>query len=192
MEIKAQHRYARMSPRKLRLMRSIVRGLPVAEADAQLRFMPGKAPQIVLKVLRSAVANAKHNFEAEAVNLVVTDLIVDEGFVMKRFNPVSRGMAHPIHKKTAHVTVLLEERGVKTKKKRAAKKTQIEDITVDTHLEQASEHHDHEHDHDESKPATPEVAPKDKEMETFQKMKMQQMGGDKKKSNRRRSLKEGD
>ena len=153
--------------------------------------MPGKAAMIVRRVLRSAVANATHNYEAVEDNLVVRDLVVDEGFVMKRYRPVSRGMAHPILKRTSHVTVLIEERGEKrTKKARKAKKPDIVDITAVEHLQDQATLPPEEVE-DEKKPATPERQPMDEREKAFQKKKMQQLGGDRAKTQRRKSLKEG-
>lgn len=109
MHVKAHHYNARMSPRKLRLLRSLLVGLPVKQAVAQLAYLPGKGPQIIDRVLRSAVANAKHNYELAEVNLKVSDLIIGEATTMKRFRPVSKGQAHPIKKYTAHVTIVVTD-----------------------------------------------------------------------------------
>lgn len=113
MEIKAHHYNARMSPRKLRLLRGVVRGLPVKDAAAQLEYLPGKGPQIIQQVLRSAVANALHNHKLSAEQLTVADVVVGEATTMKRFQPVSKGQAHPIKKYTAHVTVVVADTPVK-------------------------------------------------------------------------------
>lgn len=194
MEFRAHLKNIHMSPRKMRLVRSIIRGRSATAAAQQLTFMPGKASGIVLKVLRSAMANARHNFDADEQNLVVEDLIINEGIVMKRFRPVSKGMAHPILKRSSHVTVVLEERGVAERRVKP-KKTKIKDIS-------AEEHATHDHDQEEveapvtahqdtlKKPERQQPAP-DKQQQAYQKMKAQQQGGDQAKSHRRKSLSSG-
>src|SRR5688572_558781 len=136
MKITAQHRDARMSPRKIRLLRAVVRGLPAAEARQQLHYLPGKAAHLIREVLASAVANAQHNFDIAEDKLVIADVIVDGGLVMKRFRPVSRGMAHPILKRSSHITVVLAERGESTQRTRKVKKTEISTVTPDQLLAQ--------------------------------------------------------
>jgi large subunit ribosomal protein L22 len=125
MESVATHKNARISSRKVRLFRGLLRGLPVTVADSQLRFMPGKAPQLLRAVLKSAVANATNNLELEAGALVVSDVIVNDGFAFKRFRPASRGMAHAILKRTAHITIVVEDRsaGAARPKKTSVPKT---------------------------------------------------------------------
>lgn len=131
MEIKAQHKSARMAPRKIRQYREMLIGTPAAAASMQLKFMPGQAPALLLKVLRSAVANAKHNFEVEEDNLKISDIIIDGGFVMKRSKPASRGSVYPILKRTSHITIIMAETGVTSQKKKPKKKTAIQDFTAE-------------------------------------------------------------
>ncbi len=191
MEVKAQHKNARMSAQKVRLVRNVILGLPVLEAEAQLQYLPGKAAQIVLQVLKSAVANAGHNFEIEQENLKVADLVVDEGLVMKRIRPVSRGMAHGILKRMCHVTVVVEETGAGSSKKRKAKKAKIETITTHELLKQEKTEHDtekeDEQENTEVKASKTEKVTK--EEKTTQKIKTQQQGGDRVQTHRRKSLK---
>jgi large subunit ribosomal protein L22 len=182
-------------------MRGLVRGLPVKEAEAQLNFYPGKAAVIVRQVLRSAVANAKNNFELDENNLKVADIIVGEGFRLKRFRPVSRGMAHPINKYTAHVTVVVEEQ-VATQKKRKKAATQIDTFTADQFAERklSEQHHDHdekEHQHEtegqskvqETAPRPIETVKNKQEYEASARTIVQQGGGNRKQAQRRRSKK---
>ncbi|MEI6494773.1 MAG: 50S ribosomal protein L22 [bacterium] len=114
----------RQSPRKVRLLAGLVRGKKVDDALIQLDFANKRASVAMKKLIASAVANAKNNDKVDTDNLYIKEISVDKGVVLKRFMPVSRGMAHPIHKHTSRVTVVL---GVKeapaTKKKPAAKKT---------------------------------------------------------------------
>lgn len=95
----------RISPKKLNLVAEMVRRKPVVEADALLRFTTKKAAEIVRKALASAVANAENNFKQDRENLYVEEMIVGKGPTLKRFNPVSRGRAHPILKRMAMITV---------------------------------------------------------------------------------------
>lgn len=105
----AKHRYARISARKARLMVDLVRGRQVQDALNILKFTPNRAAVMVSKVLTSAVANA-NEAEADVDGLFVKEARVDEGPVMKRFQPKDRGRAHPILKRTSHIVVVVEER----------------------------------------------------------------------------------
>ena len=130
MEISAQHKNARMSARKLRALREVVIGLSASEAADQLAFLPGKASLIMGRVLASAMANAKNNFEIETNTLKVVEVVIDGGYVLKRWKPRSRGMAHPYVKRTCHVTVVLEEAGRQAPKSRG-RKAEIETVRVE-------------------------------------------------------------
>lgn len=130
MEIFAQHRFARMAPRKLRQYRGLLVGLPVVQAAAQLKFISGQGPEILGKVLHSAVANARNNFDIEENNLKVADVVIDGGFSMKRYKPASKGSAHPILRRTSHVTVIVEEAVPSTEKPKKRPKTEIEEFTA--------------------------------------------------------------
>lgn len=130
MNIKATHRNARMAPRKIRQFRGAIRGLSAQDAAAQLRFMAGQAPAILHEVLQSAIANAQHNYDIPVENLRVTDIIIDGGFALKRFRPVSKGMAHAILKRTSHVTIVVTDTKSEGKIKKSKRKTQIEEFTA--------------------------------------------------------------
>ena len=86
MEALAKHRYAKISPQKVRLVVDLVRGLPVNAAVSTLSFCPKKAAPLVRKVLESAVANAEHNFGMDIDDLRISKIYVDEGPTMKRFS----------------------------------------------------------------------------------------------------------
>ncbi len=109
MEVKATTRYARISPFKLRLPISEIKGKNAEQALVTLKFMPLKAAGIMYKTLQSAIANAAHNNEMDVDNLVVKNVIVDHGPSMKRFRPRARGRASRILKRTSHITVIVEE-----------------------------------------------------------------------------------
>jgi large subunit ribosomal protein L22 len=87
-----------------------VRGRPVVEALALLRFMPQAAAQDVAKVVKSAVANAEQNNHMSAEDLVISRIMADEGPTMKRFRPRSHGRSSPILKRSSHITVVVDER----------------------------------------------------------------------------------
>lgn len=110
MEVKASARYLRIAPRKVRIVVDLVRGKAVGEALAILRNTPKAASPLVEKVLKSAVANAEHNFDLNADNLYVAKAFVDQGPTLKRFQPRARGMAGKILKKTSHITLMVAEK----------------------------------------------------------------------------------
>lgn len=114
MEVTAKARYVRRTPRKARLVADAVRGLPVSEALTVLQFMSKNAAVDVAKVIKSAAANAEHNFNLNRDDLVVKALMVDEGPTMKRIRPVSRGMAHQYFHRTCHITAVIEDRAEET------------------------------------------------------------------------------
>lgn len=189
MEFRAHLKNVHMSPRKMRLVRSVIHGLPAREAAVQLTFLPGKAAQIVLKVLRSAMANARHNFDADESVLTVDDLIINKGVVLKRWRPVSKGMAHPILKRMSHVTVVLGEAGAGTAQKVKRKKTEIADISAADHIAQGTSvvTSEAKPPADESLGSYNRHGP-DKKLQAYQKIKTLQHGGDRAKTQRRKSL----
>lgn len=99
-----------MSPRKVRLVTTLIKGLNVDQARAQLRALPKRASGPVLKTLNSAIANAEHNFQLSKDNLYVAKIFVDGGPMLKRWMPRAMGRASAIQKKTSHLTVILSER----------------------------------------------------------------------------------
>ena len=107
MEAKAVAKYVRIAPRKLRIVINLIRGKSVGEAFAILKHTPKVGSEVIEKVLRSAVANAEHNFVDE---LVVSTCFVDQGPTMKRIHPRSRGQAFKILKRSSHVTVAVKEK----------------------------------------------------------------------------------
>jgi large subunit ribosomal protein L22 len=123
MSVEAKLRYSRISPRKVRLVADLIRGLQVDEAEKVLQFTIKKSADPILKVLRSAVANAEHNFSLKRTNLYISEIKVDGGPIIKRYRPRARGVAFPIQKKTSHITIKIAEKGGKEqeKKKKQAK-----------------------------------------------------------------------
>jgi|GEM_PF-105053 len=105
----ARVKNVRIAPRKARLVVDLIRGKTVDEALSILRFTPKAASPIVEKVLKSAVANAEHNYKMDASDLVVEKAYVDEGPTLKRYIPRARGAASRIHKRTSHITVVVNQ-----------------------------------------------------------------------------------
>jgi len=101
--------YLHIAPRKVRLVTDTLKGLPVQEAETQLMLRPNRASKPVLKLLKSAVSNAKNNKKLNPSNLVIKSVRVDNGPMLKRFLPRAMGRATPIQKKMSHVTLILEE-----------------------------------------------------------------------------------
>lgn len=108
-EIKAYLRYLRMAPRKVRTMANIMKGKSVKSAEAQLQFAQKAASLPLRKLLKSAVANAKHNFNIDVERLVIKTIRVDQGPTLKRSLPRARGMASRINKRTSHITLVLSD-----------------------------------------------------------------------------------
>src|SRR5688500_5388211 len=109
MAFKATHRFARIAPRKARLVMDVIRGRQVEDALALLQFSKKRAAVLIDKVVRSAVANANDQ-EADTNTLFVKECWVDPGPIIKRFQPKDRGKAYAIQKKTSHLVVALDER----------------------------------------------------------------------------------
>ena len=110
MESKAVARYIRIAPRKVRLVVDLIRGKQVGEALAILKHTPRAASPVVEKLLNSAIANAENNHEMDVNSLVVGKVFVDQGPTLKRFRPRAMGRASRIHKRTSHITVVLNEK----------------------------------------------------------------------------------
>ena len=109
MQVTSKLRYARISPQKCRLVADVVRGQPVGNAIATLKFMPKKGADIVLKVLESAVANAEHNHGADIDELKVALIQVDTAPSLKRFAARAKGRGARIVKRNSHITVGLSD-----------------------------------------------------------------------------------
>ena len=108
----AAARYVRISPMKARRVVDLVRGLPVGDADVLLQFAPQAAAETVLKVLRSAVANAESTEGLDVTDLLVSVGQVDEGPTMKRWRPRAQGRATRINKRTSHITLVVQPASV--------------------------------------------------------------------------------
>ncbi len=116
MIVKAVQKNTRQTPRKLVLVANTVRGESLADAIRQLSIMDRRASLVILKVMRQAIANAMHNHQASFSDLVLKDIVINEGPRYRRWQAVSRGRAHGIIKRTSHITVILEIKGKENSK----------------------------------------------------------------------------
>lgn len=124
MEVKAQAKFIRMSASKIRLVANLIKKLPVDKALDQLQFINKLAARPVAKLIKSAIANAEHNFELVKENLFIKELTIDQGPTLKRWMPRAHGRATPIRKQTSHINLILGE--IKASGKVAGKKIQLE------------------------------------------------------------------
>jgi large subunit ribosomal protein L22 len=120
MQTTAKLRQLRVAPRKVRLVVDLIRGMSVKDALVQLQFSPKHSARPVMKLLQSAMANAKHNHEMDTETLVVKTAFVDGGPTLHRWMPRAMGRATKLRKRTSHITLILE--GDVVEKKAPAKK----------------------------------------------------------------------
>lgn len=121
--MKAYLKSYRQAPRKVRLVANLMKGKTVERAIKELEVLPKRASLPMMKLLLSAVANAKENDGIAQDALFVKEVRVDQGTILKRFMPKSHGSASPIHKHTSHVTVeLVAHADIETKKTAAKSK----------------------------------------------------------------------
>ena len=110
MEVKATAKTLRIPPRKARLVLDLIRGKDVNEAAAILKFTPNVAAESISKVLKSAVSYAVNNYDLNEDELYVKACYANVGVTLKRFMPRAKGSASAIHKRTSHITVVVDER----------------------------------------------------------------------------------
>jgi large subunit ribosomal protein L22 len=110
MEAKAALNYARIAPRKVQLVIDLIRGKAVGDAIAILRHTPKAASPILEKLLNSAIANAEHNYSLDPNKLVISQVFVNQGPTMKRFQQRAMGRASAIRKRTSHITLVVSEK----------------------------------------------------------------------------------
>ena len=172
----AKSKYIRVSPRKLRRVVDVIRGMDVITASDKLKFMPYTAAVVVNKVLKSAVSNAKENNKLNPAELRITKVYVDQATTLRRWRAMSRGRGFPILKRTSHLTIevnhdehLATQQDLKSKKSFSSER-KLQDKHDHKH-EHKHDEHDHEHEHkSESKiqakqPKTKETKSKIKETE---------------------------
>ncbi len=110
MESKAYLKYARISPRKVQIVLDLIRGKDAGTAMSILKNTPKSASEYLIKLLKSAVANAEHNFGMDTSKLYVSECFVCPGPTLKRIMPRAKGSADRILKRTSHVTLVLKEK----------------------------------------------------------------------------------
>jgi len=108
MEFKAQLKFSRIAPRKVRLVCGLIQGMDVEAAKDQLSSLPNRASDIVLKILNSAISNAKGKKTEQ--DLMIKSTFVNEGPVLKRWMPRAFGRASQILKRTSHITIILGDK----------------------------------------------------------------------------------
>jgi large subunit ribosomal protein L22 len=118
LEARAIQKHLRRSPRKVRLVADAVRGMNVQKAINQLKYFQQGAADDVAKVVKSAAANLRDKFQDQALDnddLVIKTIMVDEGVTLKRIQPAPQGRAHPIRKRSCHITVVVGQAVVNDK-----------------------------------------------------------------------------
>ena len=110
MEAKATLRYARISPRKVGIVCDLIRGKSVAQATGILMTTPKAASELMIKILKSAAANAENNHQMDPEKLYVSACYANPGPIIKRIMPRAQGRAYRINKRTSHVTIAVSER----------------------------------------------------------------------------------
>jgi large subunit ribosomal protein L22 len=110
MEAKAVAKYIRVSPRKTRQVADLIRGKRVREALGILRFIPKRSGRPMEKVLKSAIANAEHNYNMDVEDLFVDSVFVDQGPTLKRYQPRAMGRVNLRKHRTSHITVVVGDR----------------------------------------------------------------------------------
>lgn len=121
MDVIAKLRYFRVSPRKVRLVLDLIRGQHVLAAEQQLMNLPKVSSIPLVKLLKSAQANAEHNFKLDPNELFIKKAFADEGPKLKRYTPRAMGRATPVLKRMSHVTIVLAPIAEQGKKKAAMK-----------------------------------------------------------------------
>ncbi|MBT4849633.1 50S ribosomal protein L22 [Candidatus Parcubacteria bacterium] len=130
MEVKAKLRHVRISPKKIRLVIDVIRGLDVEVALEKLEITFKKSSPVIAKLLKSAVANATDRYEVGAKDLIVKSIMADKGVDLKRWKPAAFGRAHPFKKHSSHVEIVLTTKeGVKVVAKEK-KVTPIETVDL--------------------------------------------------------------
>ena len=109
MEARASQKYIRISPRKVGVVCDLIRGKSVAQANAILALTPKAACEPLIKLVKSAAANAENNHSMDHDKLYVKEIFACPGPILKRMRPVSKGRGHRINKRTSHITIVIGE-----------------------------------------------------------------------------------
>ena len=110
MEARAEHKFARISPRKVCIVCDLIRGKDVKTAQALMMNSPKAASELMIKVLKSAVANAENNFDMDPDKLYVKETYANPGPILKRGMPRAQGRMYRINKRTSHITIVVAEK----------------------------------------------------------------------------------
>lgn len=110
MEVTASHRFASVSPRKVRLVLEHLPGQRVPTALSLLKFLPTPHAKIVAKIVKAAASNAENNYSMDPDMLYIKRATANEGRRLKRYRPQSRGRSSPYVKRTSHITIVVDER----------------------------------------------------------------------------------
>ena len=110
MQVKALTKYARISPVKVRQVSQAIVGKPAGKALEILRIIPRKSARILIKTIKSAIANAENNYNLLSDKLYIKNANIEEGPSFRRFRPVARGQSHPFKKRTSHIIIILSEK----------------------------------------------------------------------------------
>ena len=110
MEARAYLKYARISPRKVQIVLDLIRGKDAGTAMAILKNTPKSASEYLIKLLKSAVANAENNNGMNPADLYIEECFANKGPTMKRIRPRAQGRAYRIEKRMSHITIILNER----------------------------------------------------------------------------------
>ena len=108
-EARASLNYARIAPRKVKIVADLIRGKKVSEALAIVKYAPKASAEIIEKLLKSAIANAENNHFMNRKDLVVAEIYANQGPTLKRIRPAAKGSAVRIRKRTSHITIVLRE-----------------------------------------------------------------------------------
>lgn len=128
MNTKATANHIHMAPRKIRLVVDLVRGLRVDEAQRQLMFSTKAAAKPVLKLLNSAMANAKNNLGEDPADYVIVEALVNEGATFHRYTPRAQGRATPIRKRMSHISLTIGPKVKAAKKGKDAAATEAKAV----------------------------------------------------------------
>jgi large subunit ribosomal protein L22 len=110
MEAKAHLKYARISPRKVKIVCDLIRGKDVKIAQAILTHTPKAASELMLKLLKSAVSNAENNNQLDPDRLYVSETFANPGPILKRGMPRAQGRMYRINKRTSHITIVVADK----------------------------------------------------------------------------------
>ena len=107
---RAELKHARISARKVKIVADLIRGKDVGEALAIMQFTPKASSETLMKLLKSAIANAENNHHMDGTKLYVSEIYANQGPTLKRIRPAAKGSAVRIRKRTSHITIILKER----------------------------------------------------------------------------------